>query len=103
MYLLENKGITLLLFSEATHMNDLELKEGLREIFITQKELVKQIIIQGIEEGIWSKSIDPEEISSLYMGIPVSMNMEMILNPEFEKRDKFCNGMIKLIKKILVT
>ena len=39
-YLIANKGITMLLFSEAAHLNDPKLKTGLREILLTQKKYV---------------------------------------------------------------
>ncbi len=100
-YLIENKGITILLFSEAAHMNDSQLKKGLREILLTQKEYVIRIIKQGMNEGVWNKSINVENVATLYMGIPISLNIEMILEPTMTKQEKFCERMICLIKKVL--
>ncbi|GAB4146669.1 MAG: TetR/AcrR family transcriptional regulator [Ignavibacteriales bacterium] len=100
-YLIENKGITILLFSEAAHMNDSQLKKGLREILLTQKEFISRIIKQGMNEGVWDKSLNVENVATLYMGIPISLNIEMILEPGTVKQEKFCERMIGLIKRAL--
>ena len=101
-YLIENKGVTILLFSEAAYMNDSQLKKGLREILLTQKEYISRIIKQGMNEGVWDKSLNVENIATLYMGIPISLNIEMILEPGSVKQEKFCEKMICLIKRALV-
>ncbi len=100
-YLIENKGITILLFSEAAHLNDTQLKKGLREILLTQKEYISRIVKQGMNEGIWDKSLIVENVATLYMGIPISLNIEMILQPVQPKKEKFCERMICLIKRVL--
>lgn len=100
-YLIANKGITILLFSEAAHMNDPQLKKHLREILSIQKEFVRRIMKQGIEEGIWNEDIDTEDAAILYMGIPISLNIELVLNPKFFKKEKFCESMILLMEKAL--
>jgi AcrR family transcriptional regulator len=100
-YLTENKGITMLLFSEASHNNDAALKNQLLHIFNGQKQLVSKIILDGIAEGIWDESIAVESVAMLYMGIPVSLNIDLILsNGEFHA-DNFCSKMLYLILKIL--
>lgn len=100
-YLLENKGITILLFSEAAHLNDSQLKSGLRDILFTQKEYIIRIVKQGLNEGIWDKSLNIENVAALYMGIPISLNIEMILQKVESKKEKFCERMICLIKRVL--
>jgi len=100
-YLIENKGITILLFSEAAHMNEPILKKGLREILLAQKEFISRIIKQGMNEEIWDKSLNVESAATLYMGIPISLNIEMILEPGVPKQEKFCENMIRLIKRAL--
>lgn len=100
-YLIENKGITILLFSEAAHMNEPLLKKGLREILLTQKEYISRIIKQGMNEGVWDKSLNVENVATLYMGIPISLNIEMILEPGIVKQERFCERMIGLIKRAL--
>lgn len=100
-YLIENKGVTILLFSEAAHMNDSQLKKGLREILLTQKEYIGRIIKQGINEGVWDKSLNVENVATLYMGIPISLNIEMILQSGMVKKEKFCAEMVALIKRAL--
>ena len=100
-YLIENKGVTILLFSEAAHMNDSQLKKGLREILLTQKEYISRIIKQGMNEEVWDKSLNVENVATLYMGIPISLNIEMILQSGTVKKEKFCAEMVALIKRAL--
>lgn len=82
-------------------MNDTQLKKGLREILITQKEYISRIIQQGINEDIWDNFLNVENVATLYMGIPISLNIEMILEPGAVKQEKFCERMICLIKRTL--
>ncbi len=100
-YLTKNKGITMLLFSEASHNNDTELKNNLLQIFNNQKKLVSKIILDGIALGIWDESIPVENVAMLYMGIPVSLNIELVLNGGEFHIDNFCASMMQLMLKIL--
>jgi len=100
-YLIENKGITMLMFSEASHNNDLELKNNLLQIFNNQKKLVSKIILDGIALGQWDEAVPVENIAMLYMGIPVSLNIELILNGGEFHADNFCQKMMQLLLKIL--
>ena len=100
-YLIQNKGITLLMFSEASHNNDDVLKSNLLQIFNQQKSLVSKIILDGIALGKWDESIPVEHIAMLYMGIPVSLNIELILNGGEFHADNFCQRMMVLLLKIL--
>jgi AcrR family transcriptional regulator len=100
-YLTENKGITMLLFSEATSNNDAVLKSSLQEIFNTQKNLVSKIILDGIASGQWDEKIPVENIAMLYMGIPVSLNIELVLSYSEFHPDSFCSQMMTLMLKLL--
>lgn len=100
-YLIENNGITILLFSQATHMNDEELKNSLREILIKQKQYISKIIQDGIVEGIWDPELTVENAATLYMGIPITLNIEMILNPSSVQTKNFCKKMLCLITRTL--
>jgi len=100
-YLTENKGITMLLFSEASHNNDAMLKTNLQQIFNNQKMLVSKIILDGIAMGQWDESIAVENVAMIYMGIPVSLNIDLVLsNGEFHV-ENFCNKMMQLLLKML--
>ena len=101
-YLIENKGITILLFSEASYENDSELITKLNFIFNNQKQLVSKIISDGIALGIWDETISVEDFASLYMGIPITLNIELVLNKDNFERINFCKRMYELILKILV-
>lgn len=100
-YLTKNKGITMLMFSEASHKNDAELKNMLLQIFNNQKKLVSKIILDGIALGLWDESIPVENVAMLYMGIPVSVNIELVLNGGEFQIDNFCQKMMILLMKIL--
>ncbi len=100
-YLIENKGITMLLFSEAAHANDPELKARMLEVLNTQKQLAKKIIQDGIAGGEWDSSLQVENVATLYMGIPISLNIELILNPYGVNTENFCKRMMCLLERAL--
>lgn len=100
-YLKENRGVTILLFSEATHLGDKELKEKLNQILLEQKQFIIKMVKDGISEGLCDKNINPEDIAMLYMGIPIMFNIEMILNKNGLNVDNFCQRMYSLILKTL--
>lgn len=100
-YLTDNKGITMLMFSEASHNNDAELKSKLQQIFNSQKKLVSKIFLDGIASGQWDESIPVDYLAMLYMGIPVSLNIELILTGGEFHSENFCTKMMFLLQKIL--
>ena len=100
-YLINNKGVTILLFSEATHANDSELKVKLLEILKAQKDLLKQIVKEGIAHGIWKKGIDIDSFATLYMGIPIILNIEIVLNKQHFNHEDFCKKMFSLLERTL--
>lgn len=100
-YLTENKGITMLLFSEASHNNDAALKSNLQQIFNNQKLLVSKILLDGIALGKWDESIAVETVAMIYMGIPVSLNIELVLSGGEFQADNFCIKMMQLLLKML--
>ncbi len=100
-YLKENRGITILLFSEATHMGDKELKEKLNKILVEQKQLIMKMVKDGIREGIWNKKVNADDIAMLYMGIPITFNIELVLNKNDLNVRSFCKRMYSLILKAL--
>lgn len=100
-YLLDKKGITILLLSEAAHQNDPELKDRLKEILLTQKNLVSKIFQDGIASGEWDPGLSVPALTTLYMGIPTSLNVELILNPDSIETENFCSKMMNLFRKVL--
>lgn len=101
-YILKNEGINILLFSEATHYNDTVLKREMHSILESQKKIFTDIIKSGISEGLWSDSIDVEDVVMLYMGIPISLNIELVLNRKGVKTESFCKRMFALFSRILL-
>lgn len=100
-YLKENRGITILLFSEATHLGDKGLKEKLNQILLEQKQFIIKIVKDGISENVWDKNVNPENFAMLYMGIPITFNIELVLNKNGLNVDNFCKRMFNLILKTL--
>lgn len=100
-YLKDNRGITILLFSEATHLGDKELKEKLRQILSEQKQFIIKMVKDGIAEGVWDKKVNPADVAILYMGIPITFNIELVLNKSELNVDNFCKKMYGLILKTL--
>ncbi len=100
-YLKENRGITILLFSEAAHLGDKRLKDKLNQILTEQKQLIIKIVKDGISEGVWDKSVNAEDVAVLYMGIPITFNFEFVLNKGNFNTDNFCKRMYALILRAL--
>ena len=100
-YLKENMGITILLFSEAAHLGDKKLKDKLNQILTEQKQLIVKIVKDGVSEGIWDKTIKAEDIAIIYMGIPITFNIELVLNKNGLNLDNFCKRMYTIMLKSL--
>jgi AcrR family transcriptional regulator len=100
-YLTENNGITILLFSEASHNNDEEMMKKLSHIFNSQRKFAGKIISDGITQGIWDESVSVEDVTILYMGIPITLNIELILSQGKFHKDDFCHKMMLLLERIL--
>ncbi len=100
-YLRENRGVTILLFSEATHLGDKELKEKLSQILYQQKQFIIKIVKDGIADGVWNPLIDPGDFAMIYMGIPTSFNIDYILNENYTASMDFCQRMYKIILNAL--
>ncbi len=100
-YLAKNKGITILFFTEASYQNNEVLKTELSSIYIELKQNFAKIITDGIDAGLWDPDISTENLSGLYMGIPLTLNIEFTLNPENFLEENFCIKMHSLLLKIL--
>ncbi len=100
-FLVENRGITILLFSEAAHFNDSALKGKMRTILLNLKQSVANIIRDGMAAGEWDPALQVEDVTILYMGIPIALNVELVLNPEGLRTENFCVRMEELIRRAL--
>ncbi len=100
-YLIENKGITILLFTEATYQQDEKTKNELHEIFQLLKRYFSKIVMDGINEGLWDSTISVEDLATLYMGIPLTMNIELNIRSAKKHQLDFCERMFVLILKVL--
>lgn len=100
-FLKENRGITILLFSEAAHLGDKELKDKLNQILSEQKQLIVKIVKDGMAEGVWDKNVNAEDVAVIYMGIPITFNIELVLNKSGLNMNNFCKRMYTLILRSL--
>lgn len=100
-YIVDNKGIFMLMLSEANHKNDAELKNKLLQIFNSQKKLFSKIILDGIAVEIWDEKIPVDDLAMLYMGIPVSINIEQTLTGGEIHVEGFCGKVNQLMTKML--
>ncbi|UBM62400.1 TetR/AcrR family transcriptional regulator [Candidatus Sulfidibacterium hydrothermale] len=100
-YLAQNKGITILLFTEASYQNDTALKEMLDKTYKMLENSFGDIIRDGIKEKIWDEKVSVENLASLYMGIPLGMNIELLLHNKNMKELGYCRNMLQLIERIL--
>ena len=100
-YLTDNNGITILLFSEASHANDTEMMEKLSYIFNSQRKLAGKIVLDGIAQGVWDESVSVEDVTLFYMGIPITLNINLILSQGTFHKEDFCKKMMVLIERIL--
>ncbi len=100
-YLYHHQGITIFLFSEAAHMDDALIKEQLSNILKEQKLLVSKIVRDGKSEGVFNKEVNEKDIATLYSGIPLSFNVEIVLNKNRFNVKKFCKTMYEQMMRIL--
>lgn len=100
-YILNNEGINILLFSEAAHYNDSVLKREMHDILASQKKIFKDVIKSGISQGLWSDKINVDDVVMLYMGIPINLNIELVLDRKGLKTESFCKRMFSLFSGIL--
>ncbi len=69
--------------------------------FTLQKQLIIKMVKDGISKGIWNKSINAEDVSVIYMVIPITFNIEFVLNKNVLNKDNFSKRMYTLILKAL--
>lgn len=77
------------------------MKARLLKILNSQKQLAKKIIQDGIVGGEWDGSLQVENVASLYMGIPISLNIELILSPYGVNTENFCKKMMCILERAL--
>jgi len=100
-YLKQNSGVTILLFTEAAYQNNDMLKKQLNELFGLIKQYFGKIVHDGIATGLWDSDISVDTISFLYIGIPITMSIEMSLVPDVFSYKNFCGQMLRLILRLL--
>ena len=73
----------------------------MNQILTEQKQFIIKIVKEGIAEGVWDKNINAEDVAVIYMGIPITLNIELVLNNKNMNLDNFCKRMYSLISKAL--
>ncbi len=89
-YLVKNKGLSILMLSEIAENSDPEIKSKVQAIFLEQRQIVEAIVRQGLERDELNSETDPRSFSLLYMGIPVGIHIELLLNKSEFFEDDFC-------------
>lgn len=100
-YLLENRGIAVLMFSEAAHLNYKRLRNQLRSMLSEQRSLISGVIKDGVREGTWKKEVEVEDAAILYMGILNIFSVALFLADEEPAVDKYCKRMFTLMTEVL--
>lgn len=100
-YLVEHRGIAVLLFSEAAHLNFKQLRNQLRSILTEQKSMISKIIRDGVKEGTWRKKVNIDDASNLYMGILVFFNVKLFLTEKSVGVENYCKRMFNLMSDLL--
>ena len=100
-YLKKNNGVTILLFTEAAYQNSAPMLVQLNELFRQIKHDFEKIVQDGIAAGLWSGAFALDALSFLYLGIPITMSIEMKLIPEFFTDHDFCPQMLRLVYRLL--
>lgn len=99
-YLVKNRGVSILLYSEAAHLNYKVLRKRLHDILSEQESLITSIIKDGMKKCGWNNKVSVKYLALLFMSIPMSLNVEKIFNQTTVK--VYSNQMFNLIMKILV-
>ncbi len=102
-YLYQNHGVTILLFSEAACQNNSILKNKLHHIFLQIQRYVEKIITDGVVSGVWNTLPPVDALTALYMGIPVSMNIEMYLSGAAFRDKAFCEQIYRMVLHLLAS
>lgn len=100
-YFVDHRGMAILLFSEASTKNDAVMLEKLNLIYSEHRSLVGQIIEDGINLGIWDKDAPVDDVTFLYMGIPSSLNINLVMSGASVDKEDFCERMLALMQRML--
>ena len=68
-YIEENPGNARLLFSDDIHFDDKDLRKLLRRVVEQRKDFIKKIVKEGQRNEEIKKSMDPEGITLLFIGL----------------------------------
>ncbi len=68
-FIRENPGITRLLFSDEVHFNEEDLRDDLYKIVTQYRDIIKDLLKEGIEEGQVREDLDLDAAFTLYFGM----------------------------------
>lgn len=92
-FMIQHNGINVLMLSECAVNNHIDLKTKLAQIYANQRSIVESVVSKGVERGEFHETVDPVAFSMLYMGIPIAINVELMLNPANFDNTTFCEKM----------
>ena len=84
-FLSKNRGVNLVLLSEAIHHNDPDLKEAMFRLVSGFQHRLKEILLQGVREGLFRTDLDPDVASRGVMGfIQSTLILSLLRGGEWE-------------------
>jgi len=98
-YIVKNKGVSVLMLSELAESNHPDINEKIQALFSGQRKIVERIALEGIANGELTPETDAHTFSILYMGIPVGIHIELLLNKTGFFEEGFCERMSKTFLK----
>jgi len=95
-YLTENRGVNLVLLSEAIHHNDPDLKRAMFTLISNFQNLIKKILHQGVVEGKLREDLEPKIASRLVLGFFQSTVTISLLSEEPLEASKVIGPFLKI-------
>jgi AcrR family transcriptional regulator len=102
-YIARNKGLSVLMLSEIAEQNHPEFQQKVHDIFSGQREIIEDIVVQGINNEELSNDSDPQAFSLLFMGIPVGVHIELLMKKSEFVEEGFCQRMSKTFLQAFIS
>jgi len=95
-YLTENRGVNLVLLSEAIHHNDPDLKKAMFALISNFQDLIRKILHQGVAKGALREDMELKIASRLVLGFFQSTVTISLLTEEPWEASKVIGPFLKI-------
>ena len=95
-FLSKNKGVNLVLLSEAIHHNDPDLKGAMLELITNFQKRLKEVLAEGMREGFFKDDLDLEVASRAVMGFVQSTVIFSLLKGEEREAGREASGFVRV-------